>query len=168
MMTPEQLEELKKLIKDTIHTEVSSIVEDKFKTIIRKLDDTNEDVNSGFKDMAEDRKDFAIMKTSQTTVERLMREVIDIISNQTTRLAKTVEHKADQAIESSAQAVADSVEPAVEKMAKRLIRGLPFTNNKRWWQFWKRKQKLEPILDNEEKKVENKKDPKKNGNGSKN
>ena len=104
-MSPEQFEDLKKLIKDTIHTEVSSIVESKFETILRKLDDTNEDVNSGFKDLADDRKDIAIVKTSQATVERLMRELLDIITNQTSRLAKTVEHKADQAIEASAQAV---------------------------------------------------------------
>lgn len=160
-MSPEQFEELKKLIKDTIHTEVSSIVEEKFKTIIRKLDDTNEDVNAGFNDVAEDRKDFAVMKTSQATVERLMREFLDMMDNQTKRLAKTVEHKADQAIETSAQAVADTVEPAVEKMAKKLIKGLPFGENKKWWQFWKRKPKVEPILDKEEKKDNNNKDKKK-------
>ena len=160
-MSPEQFEELKKLIKDTIHTEVSSIVEEKFKTIIRKLDDTNEDVKSGFNDVAEDRKDFAIMKTSQSTVERLMRELLDIVDNQTSRLAKTVEHKADQAIETSAQAVADSVEPAVERMAKKMIKGLPFVENKKWYQFWKRKPKVEVKLDKEEKKDNNNKDKKK-------
>lgn len=160
-MSPEQFEELKSLIKATIHTEVSSIVEEKFKTIIRKLDDVDEDINSGFVEVAEDRKDFAIMKTSQATMERLSRELLDIVDNQTRRLAKTVEHKADQAIETSAQAVADSVEPAVEKMAKKLIKGLPFGNNKKWWQFWRNKDKEEVKLDKEVKKDNNNKDPKK-------
>lgn len=158
-MSPEQLEELKKVIKDTIHAEVSSIVESKFAKLLEKMDDTNEDVNSGFKDMAEDRKDFAFMKTSQGTVEKLMRELLDIIDTQTRRITKTVEHKADQAIENSAQAVAESVEPMVKKLSKSILNGTLFSDDKRWWQFWKKKKK--PILDNTEIKVENKKDKKK-------
>lgn len=162
-MSPEEFEELKKLIKDTIHEEVSTIVEAKFATILRKLDDIDEDVNSGFNDVAEDRKDFALMKTNQATIERLMRELLDIVDNQTKRLTKTVEHKADQAIETSAQAVADSVEPIVAGIARKIVKGIPLNQDKRWWQFWKRKPKAEtePKLDKQEKKDNNNKDKKK-------
>lgn len=51
MISPEQFEELKRLIKDTIHKEVSAIVTDKFTTTLKKLDEISEDINSGFKDM---------------------------------------------------------------------------------------------------------------------
>lgn len=159
-MSPEEFEELKKLVKDTIHEEVSTIVEAKFASILRKLDDIDEDVNSGFNDVAEDRKDFALMKTNQATIERLMREMVDMTDNQTRRLTRTVEHKADQAIETSAQAVADSVEPIVAGIAKKIVKGIPLNQDKKWWQFWKRRPKnvseAEPKLDKPEKKDNNK------------
>src|SRR5690606_100593 len=106
-MSPEQFEELKQLIKKTIQEEVEAAVRNRFKIGLEKLDYISEDVNNGFKNIDEDRKDFAEIKTSQATVERLMREVLDIISNQTQRLTKTVENSAERSIEASAQAVAD-------------------------------------------------------------
>ena len=138
-MSPEQLEELKKLIKETIREEVKAEIQNRFKIVLEKLDNVSEDVNNGFNNVDEDRKDFAEVKTSQATVERLMRELLDIISNQTSRLTKTVEHKADQAIEASAQAVADKVEPTIARVANKIIKGVELNvRKKKFWQFWKK------------------------------
>ena len=138
-MSPEQYEELKKILKDTVREEVKAEIQNRFKIVLEKLDNISEDVNSGFSNIDEDRKDFAEVKTSQATVERLMRELLDIISQQTSRLTKTVEHSSQQAIENSAQAVADKVEPTIARVANKIIKGVELNSGKKkFWQFWRK------------------------------
>lgn len=76
---------------------------------------------------------MAIIKTSQATVERLTKELLDIIETQTQRLANSVEHSSKQAIENSTQAIVDKVEPAVERLAKKITNGVPLGKSRKWY-----------------------------------
>jgi hypothetical protein len=136
-MSPEQYEELKRLLKTIIHEEVEAAYKNRHKLILEKVDSIQHSVDIGFSNIDEDRKDFAEVKTSQATVERLMKEVLDIVSHQTQRITKTVEDGQKEAIESSAQAVADKVEPVMEQVIKKVKNGIPLKKHP-WWKFWKR------------------------------
>jgi thymidylate synthase len=140
-MTPEQFEEVKKLIKTTVSETIQSACEDRLKLVLQKLDSIAGVLDINFANMDQDRKDFAEIKTHQATIHQLVKEMLDIISNQTNRLTKTVENKADQAIGDSAQAVADSVEPVMARVAKKMLKGVPLSSKRTkkhpWWQFWK-------------------------------
>ena len=104
------------------------------------MDSIQNSLDLGFGQLDEDRKDFAEVKTSQATVERLLKELLDIYTNQSKRLEKKIDDKATNAIESAAQAVADSVEPVMAGIAKKMKRNQPLsdTTNKKWYHFWRR------------------------------
>ena len=101
--------------------------------------DSIERVQSMIKDdMDNDRKDFAEMKTSQVTVERLAREVLDMYDNIKRAMAKKVSEAIEKAIDEGAEAVANLVEPAMEKGIKKFKIGQPLRKKKYWFQFWKK------------------------------
>ena len=135
-MSPDQIEEVKQVIKQTIQEEVEKCFENRFSLALQKIDSIAKNLDIGFANMDEDRKDFAIMKTNQATIQQLMKEVLDIVSNQANRIAKSVENKTDKAIESSAQAIADSVEPVMASIVNKMKKGI-LLNKKPFWKFWK-------------------------------
>ena len=135
-MTPEEFEQIKFLIKVTIAEEVESACKNKFKVVFQKLESIAKILDINFANMDEDRKNSAEIITNQASIQRLTKEVLNIMSNQTNRLTKTVENKADQAIEESATAVAESVEPAIARIAKKISKGVKL-NKRPWWQFWR-------------------------------
>lgn len=135
-MTDEESLQIRQLIKE----EVEAGIKDRFRPLLEKLDSIQNSLDLGFGQLDEDRKDFAEVKTSQATVERLLKELLDIYTNQSKRLEKKIDDKATNTIESAAQAVADSVEPVMASIAKKLRNNKPLsdTPSKKWYHFWRR------------------------------
>lgn len=124
------------------NSEMSDTIEASIKAhmspIMAKLESIQRTVDLIKEDMDHDRKDFAEIKISQSTVERLTREIVDMYANIGRRVSRKAEEAVHEAIESGAQAVANLVEPAMAKAAKKIKNGEPLDNNrKHWWQFWK-------------------------------
>lgn len=133
-MTDEDSLQLRKLIQE----EVEAAVKDRFRPLLEKLDSIQNSLDLGFGQMDEDRKDFAEVKTSQATVERLAKEMLDIFTSRNKNMEKRLDEKAQNTIESAAQAVADSVEPVMAKVVNKVKNGIPLDKPKKWYNFWRR------------------------------
>lgn len=120
--------------------EISEIIEASIKAnislLVTKLDNIQGTLNMFYKDLDEDRKGIAEMRTSQATVERLAKEIIDMYSNIVRRVGQKAEEKTEEAINRSSEAVAGLVEPALRKAAKNISNGKPMKIKKQWWKFW--------------------------------
>lgn len=129
-------DDLRKLIRE----EIDAGFKDRFRPMLTKMDGIQSVVDTMSNNFDDDRKDQAIIKTSQATVERLSREVLDIVSNQTKRISDNVVEQAQVATENAAQAVANAVEPAIDRMVRKVKNGVPLNQKSIWDKiaFWRR------------------------------
>jgi len=128
---------LRKLIRE----EIESSVKDRFKPILTKLDGIQSVIDLISSNMDSDRKDFAEIQTNQAQMLQLSKEILDISANQTKRIADKVSEKAQEAVDASAQAVANNVEPVMANAINKMKKGIPL-NKSNWWSklfFWKSK-----------------------------
>jgi len=128
---------LRKLIRE----EIESSVKDRFKPILTKLDGIQSVIDLISNNMDSDRKDFAEIQTNQAQMLQLSKEILDISANQTKRIADKVSEKAQEAVDASAQAVANNVEPVMANAINKMKKGIPL-NKSSWWNklfFWKSK-----------------------------
>ena len=112
---------LRKLIRE----EIESSVKDRFKPILTKLDGIQSVIDLISSNMDSDRKDFAEIQTNQAQMLQLSKEILDISANQTKRIADKVSEKAQEAVDASAQAVADNVEPVMANAINKMKKGIP-------------------------------------------
>lgn len=132
-MTKEELDDLKPIIQEA----VSTAVKDRFKIILTKLDNIQGTMDTAFKQLDDDRKDFAEVRTNQSTIDQRTKEILDVVTHITPRIGQKVEEKAAETIDAAAQKVAEQVEPAMNHVLRKVKKGLPLDGS-RWWQFWKR------------------------------
>ena len=128
---------LRKLIRE----EIESSVKDRFRPILTKLDGIQSVIDLISSNMDSDRKDFAEIQTNQAQMLQLSKEILDISANQTKRIADKVSEKAQEAVDASAQAVANNVEPVMANAINKMKKGIPL-NKSSWWNklfFWKSK-----------------------------
>ena len=124
-MTDEQLAQLRLFI----HDEIDAAFKNRFKPLLEKLDNIANTADGFYSQLDEDRKDMAFIKTSQATVERLCRELIDIVATQSKRQAESLEEKVTSAVETIGDRVAEKVEPAMAQTMKKVKKGIPLTEH---------------------------------------
>lgn len=127
---------LRKLIREGIE----SAVKDRFRPILTKLDSIQKGTDIISSEASDDRKDFAEMKTHQAQMLQLAKEILDISASQSKRIADKVGEKAQEAVDTSAQAVADNVEPAMANVMNKIKKGTPLNQNSRLYKLfhWKK------------------------------
>jgi len=126
-MTKNQELRIAEIIEKTINAQMSPI--------LVKLDNLQGTFDRLYKDLDEDRKGIAEIRTSQATIERLVKELLDMYSNIVRRVGQKAEEKTDQAIDKSAEAVASLVEPVMQKAADKMRSGMPL-KKKPWWKIF--------------------------------
>jgi len=124
------------ILKSVIREEIDIAVRDRFTPVLSKLDAIQKVCDLIKTDMDNDRKDFAEIKTSQSTVERISRELLDMFVSNNNKLVKKIDQKVEETMLSSAQAVADSVQPIMATMVQKVKNGVPLENKKPWWRLW--------------------------------
>lgn len=112
------------IIEKTIAAQMAPVLS-RLESIQRTADLLKEDLDN-------DRKDFALMRTSQTTVERLSREIVDMYANIVRKVGQKATEKTEQAIDKASEAVAGLVEPAMDRAAKKIKNGISI-KKKPWW-----------------------------------
>lgn len=124
--------------KAEIEDAIERCVEAKMSPVMSELKSIQRTVDLIKEDMDHDREDFALMKTSDATIERLARELVDMYSNIARRVAQKSDQKVQEAIVAGAEAVAGLVEPVMQKAADKIKKNEPLLKNKkRWFQFWR-------------------------------
>ena len=115
---------LAEIIEKTIAAQMAPVIS-RLESIQRSVDLLKEDLDN-------DRKDFALMRTSQETVERLCKEVVDMYANIVRKVGQKADEKTEEAIDKASAAVAGLVEPAMDRAATKIKKGIPITK-KSWW-----------------------------------
>lgn len=112
-----------------IHDEIEAAIKDRFKPLLEKLDNLTHTADGFYSQLDEDRKDIAFVKTSQSTVERLCRELIDIVATNSKRQEKSLEEKVTSAVETIGDRVAERVEPAMAQTMKKVKNNIPLSEH---------------------------------------
>jgi phage host-nuclease inhibitor protein Gam len=115
---------LAEIIEKTIAAQMAPVIS-RLESIQRSVDLLKEDLDN-------DRKDFALMRTSQETVERLCKEVVDMYANIVRKVGQKADEKTEEAIDKASAAVAGLVEPAMDRAATKIKKGIPI-KKKSWW-----------------------------------
>lgn len=131
-MTDKQLAQLRLFI----HDEIQAAIKERFKPLLEKLDNIANTADGFYEQLDEDRKDIAHVRTSQDTVERLCRELLDILASQSKRNEKRFEEKITGAVESIGDKIAEKVEPVMAQTMKKVKIGTPL-GKRPWWKFWR-------------------------------
>lgn len=116
-----QFEELKLFIGKTIKDSIETAVKDRFDVLLRKVDSVQGSLDDLSSDTGEDRKDFAQMKISQSTIVQQGKEILDIVSRFKKDLLRDVSTSFDKKVDGIAEAVTENVQPAVQNTLDNFI-----------------------------------------------
>lgn len=142
-MNPQQFNELKELIEKTTRETVEKrfdiwkgVLVTKLDAILTAVNMVQEVANLTNSDMGHDREALANARTEMTTIDQRSKEILNIASTQTSKIASDVNKHADKAVEKAAKAVGDNVEGAVNNVLKKIKNGTPLNGQKSKWKPW--------------------------------
>ncbi len=125
-----QFNELKHFLREA----TEDAIKDRFRVIEKKLESIHNEVQTGFRHLDEDRKDFGDMKTSLATITQRSKEIYDTVATQTDRLAEKMDEKTEATMDKAVDKVQKKVEPVMNGVLERAKKGLPL-RKKSWWRF---------------------------------
>ena len=116
--------------------DIENAIDQKLQPILEKIDNLQGTLDRLYTDLDEDRKGIAQIRTKQASTEQLIKELLDMYSNIVRKVGQKATEKTEEAIDKGAEAVANLVEPAMQKAVKKMNMGEPLRKKKSWWKFW--------------------------------
>lgn len=121
---------------NTISERIEVAVKERFNATNRQIESIQKSVDTLSGDLDVDRKSLSQMAIDLATLTQQVKELLKNVQGIPKKITDKVNDQAQEVMEQTASAVAEQVEPVMNKAVKKLNRGLPLLKF-HWWEFRK-------------------------------